>query len=143
MPKKISELIEPYKSMAISHKAKLGTKYKEFDGLTCFDWQQTVEGCDFWDKVFDAVTEIDYPPVDIFEPKDRIDTINPDYYKTNTFEVIDMMVSIWGKDAVIDHCEMCAFKYRMRLGNKPNNSVDDDLGKAKWYESKANELKTK
>ena len=69
--------------------------------------------------------------------------INPDYYKTNSVEVIDMMIKIWGKDAVITHCEMCAFKYRMRLGNKPNNSVDDDLGKAKWYESKANELKNK
>ena len=71
------------------------------------------------------------------------DSINPDYYKTNSVEVIDMMLKIWGKDAVITHCEMCAFKYRMRLGNKPNNSVEDDLGKAKWYEEKANQLKTK
>lgn len=76
-------------------------------------------------------------------PETNSEVISPDYYKTNSVEVIDMMVSIWGKDAVITHCEMCAFKYRMRLGNKPNNSVEDDLGKAKWYESKANELKTK
>jgi hypothetical protein len=80
------------------------------------------------------------PTTPILTPND---SINPTYYKTNSVEVIDMMLKIWGKDAVITHCEMCAFKYRMRLGNKPNNTVDDDLGKAKWYESKANELKTK
>ena len=76
-------------------------------------------------------------------PDTNSEVISPDYYKTNSVEVIDMMLKIWGKDAVITHCEMCAFKYRMRLGNKPNNSVEDDLGKAKWYEEKANELKNK
>ena len=73
----------------------------------------------------------------------EVDKTNPEYYKANSIEVIDMMVKVWGKEAVITHCEMCAFKYRMRLGNKPNNPVEIELGKAKWYENKANELKNK
>ena len=52
-----------------------------------------------------------------------------------------MMVDIWGEEAFIAHCEMCAFKYRMRLGDKPYQSVEQDLEKARWYESKARELK--
>lgn len=36
---------------------------------------------------------------------------------------------------------MNAFKYRMRLGLKPEQSVERDLEKANWYEQKAKELR--
>ena len=52
-----------------------------------------------------------------------------------------MMVDIWGKEAVATHCEITAFKYRMRLGLKPDQPIDRDIEKAKWYEAKAKELK--
>lgn len=70
------------------------------------------------------------------------DNINPDHYKQGSKEVFEMMIDIWGKEAYIKHCEMCAFKYRMRLGSKPNQSVEQDLKKANWYESKSKELKS-
>lgn len=51
------------------------------------------------------------------------------------------MVSIWGKEKVADWCEITAFKYRMRMGTKPNNSIEQDLKKEQWYLNKAKELR--
>ena len=69
------------------------------------------------------------------------DYINPDHYKKGSKEVIDMMVAIWGKEYVSIHCEITAFKYRMRLGHKPEQTAVKELLKAKWYEEKAKELR--
>lgn len=71
------------------------------------------------------------------------DFINPDHYKKGSMEVIEMMEVIWGTEKLIAHCEMCAFKYRMRLGEKPDQPIERDLNKAHWYENKAKELKQK
>lgn len=54
-----------------------------------------------------------------------------------------MMIDIWGVDAFITHCEMTAFKYRMRMGLKPDQPVERDLEKARWYEVMANKMKQK
>lgn len=70
------------------------------------------------------------------------DFINPDHYKQNSIEVIDMMVKIWGKETIAKYCEINSFKYRMRLGSKPGQSIKQDLNKAKWYENKAKELRS-
>lgn len=40
-----------------------------------------------------------------------------------------MMVSIYGIEATATWCEMTAFKYRMRVGTKPDNPVEQDLDK--------------
>lgn len=69
------------------------------------------------------------------------DYINPSHYKKGDKQVYEMMIDIWGVDAYIKHCEMCAFKYRMRLGEKPDQPVERDLDKARWYETKAKELR--
>ena len=66
---------------------------------------------------------------------------SPQHYSNLSVEVWEMMLKIWGKEAFIKHCEMCAFKYRQRLGLKPDQSIEIDLEKAKWYENKAKELK--
>lgn len=65
---------------------------------------------------------------------------NAEHYKQNRIEVIDMMEKIWGTEATMFHCEMTAFKYRMRAGIKKDVSVEQDLLKASWYERKAKEL---
>lgn len=70
------------------------------------------------------------------------DPINPDYYKRTSKEVYQMMIDIWGVEAYIAHCEMCAFKYRMRLGEKPDQPIERDLGKARWYEDMARRLRS-
>ena len=69
------------------------------------------------------------------------DFVNPNHYKSSTKETWEMMVDIWGKEAFISYCEMNAFKYRQRLGKKPGESIERDLDKARWYESKAQELR--
>lgn len=71
------------------------------------------------------------------------DFVDPTHYKQFSVEVIDMMIAIWGLKSVIDHCEMNAFKYKMRLGTKPDQPVERDLAKSKWYLEKAKELRDK
>jgi hypothetical protein len=66
---------------------------------------------------------------------------SPKHYNNYSMECIDMMQRIWGADATALWCEMTAFKYRMRLGNKPDNSIEQDLAKEAWYLTKAKELR--
>jgi len=93
----------------------------------------------FWRAIYDK----EWWRVLLYIPnyQSAYDYINPSHYKQSGKEVIDMMVDIWGKDAVSIHCEITAFKYRMRLGLKPDQPIERDLEKAKWYEAKAKELK--
>lgn len=70
---------------------------------------------------------------------DYVDT--PPHYVKYPIEVIDMMIRIWGESAAAQYCEMNAFKYRMRAGTKPGNSLEQDLAKEKWYLDKALELR--
>jgi hypothetical protein len=69
------------------------------------------------------------------------DFVNPEHYKRGSVEVIDMMKLLWGTEALIAHCEMSEFKYRMRLGRKPDQPTDRDLQKAIWYQEKAKKLR--
>lgn len=76
-----------------------------------------------------------------FEVIEKYDYINPTHYKQGEKETWEKMLEIWGKEAFIKHCEITAFKYIQRLGAKPNNSVEQDLEKARWYLNKAYDLK--
>ena len=51
------------------------------------------------------------------------------------------MIDVWGVDKFIDYCEINAFKYRIRAGNKKGNPIKQDIKKALWYEGKAKELR--
>ena len=72
---------------------------------------------------------------------EKPDNINPEHYKKLPKETIEIMVDIWGAEAVAIHCQMSAFKYRMRLGHKEGQALEDEVGKIKWYEDKARELR--
>lgn len=72
---------------------------------------------------------------------EEYDFVNPDHYKQFSIEAIDMMVAIWGKESTALHCEMCAFKYRIRMGVKPDQPIERDLEKVNWYMAKAKELR--
>jgi hypothetical protein len=52
-----------------------------------------------------------------------------------------MMAAIYGKTTTALYCEILAFKYRMRMGTKPGNSVEQDLQKERWFLDKAKELR--
>lgn len=69
------------------------------------------------------------------------DHINPKHYKHMSKEVWQMMCDIWGVNAFLLHCEMSAFKYRMRAGLKDGQPVERDIEKAKWYEEQAKTIR--
>lgn len=74
----------------------------------------------------------------------RYEMVNhPSHYNKYDVEVLDMIRKIWGDAAAAIWCEITAFKYRMRLGEKPENPVEQDLSKEEWYLKKYNELKGK
>ena len=43
---------------------------------------------------------------------------HPQHYKNNTFECIDIMLDVFGKDKTVAFCELNAFKYLWRSNNK-------------------------
>ena len=63
---------------------------------------------------------------------------HPSHYNQYPKEIIDMMVDIFGRDAVRQWCVMTAFKYRMRMGLK--DDIEQDFNKEQWYLNKAKEL---
>ena len=69
-----------------------------------------------------------------------INKTHPAHYVDNGVEVIDMMVACYGVDAVVDFCQLNAFKYRMRAGKKDGETIIDDIRKALYYEQKIKEL---
>ena len=62
------------------------------------------------------------------------------HYKNNDIEVWEMMIRFWGYKSFKEFCQMNAFKYRMRMGLKPNEPAERDLKKALIYEKKAQEV---
>ena len=73
--------------------------------------------------------------------QEEYDFVNPEHYKRGNMEVIDMMKLLWGTEALMLHCEMTAFKYRMRAGTKPDQPIERELEKARWYQEKAKKLR--
>ena len=61
------------------------------------------------------------------------DNINPSHYKTGKFECIEVMLAIFGSEAVKWFCILNAFKYIFRHKNK--NGLED-VKKAHWYLTK-------
>ena len=69
---------------------------------------------------------------------DKKEEINhPDRYKSGKFECIDVMLDVFGVDAVKHFCILNAFKYLWRSEKK--NGVED-IKKAVWYLNKFIEL---
>lgn len=66
---------------------------------------------------------------------------HPQHYNSTSIETIEKMRRIWGNEKVALWCEMTAFKYRDRIGNKPENPIEQEIGKIKWYEEKAKSLR--
>lgn len=68
---------------------------------------------------------------------------HPKHYNNYSKETIDMMVDIFGLENTIMWCEMTAFKYRMRMGTKPDTPTQQDIQKESWYLNKKQELQNK
>ena len=66
---------------------------------------------------------------------------HPTHYNQYDIEVIDMIIKIWGPEAAALWCDITAFKYRMRMGTKPDNSIEQDIKKEQWYLNKTKEIR--
>lgn len=68
------------------------------------------------------------------ERQQEVDKVNhPSHYKKDGKECIDVMLELYGIQAVINFCELNAFKYKWRAGLKTGESAEVDLKKAQWY----------
>ena len=76
--------------------------------------------------------------------KDNYEYVNhPSHYEQYGMDVIDMARKIWGDKIILGFAIVSAFKYRMRMGNKPNEPMDRDLKKEEFYLKLAKETMTK
>ena len=125
----------------------LGDNYESFLGqiMQCKSGGK-IEGVDTFTTEFfrtmskDKITQ-KLDKINNLDQKENYDFVNPEHYKQGSMEVIDMMKLLWGTEALILHCEMTAFKYRMRAGRKPDQPIERDLEKARWYDDKAKKLR--
>ena len=128
----------------------LGDDYENFLGeiMQCKSGGK-IEGVDTFTTEFfrtmskdkeDKITE-KLDKLNNLDQKEEYDFVNPEHYKRGSMEVIDMMKLLWGTEALILHCEITAFKYRMRAGTKPDQPIERELEKARWYDEKAKKLR--
>lgn len=68
---------------------------------------------------------------------------NADHYNTDRINDIVKMERIWGTKNLMVFCEITSFKYRMRMGKKLNQPIDQELKKSFWYDEMAKILKAK
>ncbi len=61
------------------------------------------------------------------------------YCRPGRKECIDEMIDLYGVEATEQWCRMTAYKYHYRMGLK--DDVAQEVGKAEWYERKADELR--
>lgn len=66
---------------------------------------------------------------------------HPSHYNKYDIEAIEILRRVFGTEATALWCEMTAFKYRLRLGEKPETPIEQDLKKEDWYLNKAKEYK--
>lgn len=103
------------------------------------DWIAPSNLSDYGKKVFEAGRKAGK----IVTGKDSAyEMVNhPTHYNQYDIEVIDMIIRIWGPEAAALWCDITAFKYRMRMGTKPDNSIEQDIKKEQWYLNKSKEIR--
>lgn len=78
-----------------------------------------------------------FTPLNITASSVNNNVNHPSHYATGKYECIDVMLEIFGVEAVKTFCLLNAFKYNYRSGRK--NGLED-IQKAKWYLEKYIEL---
>ena len=59
------------------------------------------------------------------------DPINPNHYKTETLEAIEVMRAFWSEEEFTGHLRCTAIKYLLRLREKDTPSINAQ--KCFWY----------
>ena len=73
--------------------------------------------------------------------EDKNESVNhPSHYNQGKYECIEVMIEVFGIEAVKHFCLLNAFKYNWRTGEKNGN---EDIEKGIWYLNKYLELATR
>lgn len=67
---------------------------------------------------------------------------HPSHYNRYPIEAVEMARRIWGDEAMKKAAEITAFFYRMRLGLKPENTVEQDIAKEEFWLNYAKKIET-
>ena len=62
---------------------------------------------------------------------------NASHYNSERINAIHIFERTFGTLAVMHFCEINALKYRLRIGKKKNQSLEQEVLKAEWYENAA------
>lgn len=74
-------------------------------------------------------------------PSNSYEYVNhPNHYNRYPVEAVEMARRIWGDEAMYTAAQITAFFYRMRLGLKPEVSVDQDLNKEEFWLNYASKI---
>ena len=65
---------------------------------------------------------------------------HPSHYNRYPVEAVEMARRIWGDEAMYTAAQITAFFYRMRLGLKPENSVEQDINKEEFWLNYADKI---
>lgn len=103
------------------------------DGCKLYDISPKNTCSERWD-VYPEVIERNYQ---ILFGEGKNDNVNHPAHYQGKNECIDVMIAIFGKEAVKHFCMCNAYKYRFRADMK---NGAEDIEKAEWYESKLIEL---
>lgn len=103
------------------------------------DWTAPSNFTDYGKKVFEAGKKAGRIVTGKDTEYEMVD--HPTHYNQYDIEVIDMIIRIWGPEAAALWCDITAFKYRMRMGTKPDNSIEQDIKKEQWYLNKSKEIR--
>lgn len=66
---------------------------------------------------------------------------HPSHYNQYNIETEEMMIKIFGKDDLAKFYLLSAFKYRMRLGYKSKEKLEEDFNKEQYCLKRYRELK--
>lgn len=137
--KKLCDTRKGYKDMTIEEKAKRIESYCE-SMIGCGECKlknESTTTC--YDASFTEEIESNYRTVfgDDEEKEIQNNVNHPAHYQGKN-ECIDVMVAMFGKEAVKHFCMCNAYKYRFRAYKK---NGAEDIKKAEWYESKLIELR--
>ena len=93
-----------------------------------------MKSTDYYEFEQNKEKELDAQDILDIEIIDDANAVNhPSHYNNYSVEVLEMMRGIWGDEKVAIFCELNAFKYRMRMGLKEGNPIEQDLAKEKFY----------
>lgn len=62
---------------------------------------------------------------------------NASHYNSERVNAIHIFEQTYGTLAVMHFCEINALKYRLRIGKKKSQSLEQEVLKAEWYERAA------